>query len=64
MYYVLYGEWGDCVAEFNTEAEAVAYIESRKCPDNYWLGTDIDEPEDIDSDFGFDPYMGEYTYDC
>ena len=22
------------------------------------------EPSDIDSDFGFDPYMGEYTYDC
>ena len=22
------------------------------------------EPFDIDSDFGFDPYMGEYTYDC
>lgn len=23
-----------------------------------------DEPYDIDDDFGFDPYMGEYTYDC
>lgn len=22
------------------------------------------EPFDIDDDFGFDPYMGEYTYDC
>ena len=22
------------------------------------------EPDDIDDDFGFDPYMGEYTYDC
>lgn len=22
------------------------------------------EPSNIDSDFGFDPYMGEYTYDC
>ena len=22
------------------------------------------EPADIDDDFGFDPYMGEYTYDC
>jgi len=22
------------------------------------------EPSDIDSNFGFDPYMGEYTYDC
>lgn len=23
-----------------------------------------DEPEDIDDDFGFDPYEGCYTYDC
>ena len=23
-----------------------------------------DEPADIDDDFGFDPYMGCYTYDC
>lgn len=25
---------------------------------------DYDEPADIDSDFGYNPYMGEYTYDC
>lgn len=23
-----------------------------------------EEPDDIDSDFGFDPYEGCYTYDC
>ena len=23
-----------------------------------------DEPTNIDDDCGFDPYMGEYTYDC
>ena len=23
-----------------------------------------DEPVNIDDDCGFDPYMGEYTYDC
>jgi len=22
------------------------------------------EPDDIDDDFGFDPYEGYYTYDC
>lgn len=22
------------------------------------------EPDDIDDDAGFDPYMGEYTFDC
>ena len=25
---------------------------------------EYDEPEDIDDDFGFDPYEGCYTYDC
>ncbi len=29
------------------------------------FGDDEDyEPDDIDSDFGYDPYMGECTYDC
>lgn len=29
------------------------------------LGDEEDEePGDIDSDFGFDPYMGSYSYDC
>lgn len=65
MWFVLFGQFGECVAEFDTEAEAVAYIEAQKCPDDYWLGSDEDfEPSDIDSDFGFDPYMGDFTYDC
>ena len=65
MYYVLYGEWGECVAEFNSEAEAVAYIEAQRCPDDYWLGSDVDdEPAYVDYECGFDPYMGEYSYDC
>lgn len=25
---------------------------------------DYEEPDDIDDDFGFDPYEGCYTYDC
>jgi len=25
---------------------------------------EYEEPDDIDSDFGFDPYEGCYTYDC
>lgn len=35
--------------------------------DDYFDVNDYDEnyePFDIDDDFGFDPYMGEYTYDC
>jgi hypothetical protein len=30
----------------------------------YGPAEEDDEPEDIDSDFGFDPYEGCYTYDC
>lgn len=26
--------------------------------------SEFDEPDDIDDDTGFDPYMGEYTFDC
>lgn len=38
---------------------------SRICPNcqDSIFGSD-EEPEDIDSDFGFDPYEGCYTYDC
>ena len=25
---------------------------------------DYEEPDDIDSDLGYDPYAGCYTYDC
>jgi len=64
MWFVLYGEWGDCVAEFNTEAEAEVYIASRRNPDDYWLGCDDLEAGVDDYDLGFDPYMGCYSYDC
>lgn len=30
----------------------------------YFDPNEDDEPADIDSDFGFDPYEGCYTYDC
>ena len=63
MWFVLFGEFGECVAEFDTEAEAVAYIEAQDRPDDYWLGTDDFDLCDVD-ECGFDPYMGCYTYDC
>ena len=64
MFYVLFGEWGDCVAEFNTEAEAIVYIERQTCPDDYWLGYEDGEAGFLDTECGFDPYMGDFTYDC
>lgn len=39
-----------------------------KCQNDVFDSDDDDdedyEPADIDDDCGFDPYMGEYTYDC
>ena len=64
MFYIMYGQYGDFVKAFDTEEEALAYIESKSCPDDYWVCTDDEEPDDIDSDFGFDAYAGCYTYDC
>lgn len=46
------------------------YGEFNYCP---WCGAEIqkqveadadDEPDDIDSDLGYDPFMGQYTFDC
>ena len=38
------------------DENGLCYCSSCACAD--------DEPADIDSDFGFDPYDGCYTYDC
>lgn len=37
-----------------------------KCQNDVFGSDDEEdyEPADIDDDCGFDPYMGEYTYDC
>jgi len=35
-----------------------------KAPCEYDDDDYYDEPDDIDDDFGFDPYGGCYTYDC
>lgn len=64
------------VALFESTMDAREYIDARS--DLYLTLVEVDEngfevdedydedyePYDIDSDFGFDPYMGEYTYDC
>lgn len=43
--------WDDVMWDWDSEV-ALDF-----CPED-------DEPADIDSDFGFDPYEGCYTYDC
>ena len=63
MYYVC-----DCDgirAEFESFSEAEEWLQTRSDCDDLWISVDeIEEPDDIDSDFGFDAYEGCYTYDC
>lgn len=40
MYVVLYGQYGEYVGTFDTEDEAIAYINSKSCPDDYWICCD------------------------
>ena len=70
MYYVMV-DYGcgevECVGEYDSYTNAVKHSERLE---DSWVCTDDDfdeeddEPADIDSDFGYDPYMGECTYDC
>lgn len=70
IYYVLTDAGID--REFNPLDEAFAYcdylnengIDAWVSGDEDYVPEDDYEPDDIDSDFGYDPYMGEYTYDC
>jgi len=45
------------------EAYWQGYNEAREAYDGT-SDDDYEEPEDIDDDFGYDAYMGCYTYDC
>lgn len=65
MYYVMV-DYGcgevECVGEYDYVNDA---IERCDMFEDAWISSDEDdEPADIDSDFGYDPYMGECTYDC
>lgn len=63
MYYVC--DYDGIRKEFDTFEEADAWLQSRPDCDDMWISCDEDcEPDDIDSDFGFDAYEGCYTYDC
>lgn len=65
MYYVMTQDYNEveCVGEYDCLEDAVKRSEEFE---DAWICTDDedDEPADIDSDFGYDPYMGECTYDC
>lgn len=64
MYYVMTQDYNEveCVGEYDCLEDAV---ERAEMFEDAWISSDEDdEPADIDSDFGYDPYMGECTYDC
>lgn len=63
MFYVMSDPYGECVAEFATEEEAVTYVEAHN-PDELWISTDEDDEPYYNEDEGFDPYMGDYSWDC
>ena len=63
MFYLFAGADGDFCGVRETEEEAIAWVEDHE--DAWYCSEDEDcKPDNIDDDFGFDPYMGEYTYDC
>lgn len=49
-----------------TEREQLISQICPKCQTSFFCEDDeeFEEPDDIDLDFGFDPYEGCYTYDC
>lgn len=62
MFYVLSDEGIE--REYSNLEDAIHYVDTHE-DDDLWISSDEDEePTDIDSDFGFDPYEGCYTYDC
>ena len=62
MFYVFSG-YGDIEEEFESFEEADAYIDAHGTED-MWISSDENEEPSCNEDEGFDPYMGDYTWDC
>ena len=60
--------WEEAIELSNQyEGSKIFFLEydgSQDEDDNELSVIDDVEPFDIDDDYGFDPYLGEYTYDC
>ena len=51
--------------EFDSFEEADNYIDMNGDPSMLWIATDEDDFEpSCNEDEGFDPYMGDYSWDC
>lgn len=55
---------GDSIETLNKIVYARTGFVSIEQYEAYKLDEQSAEPDDIDDDTGFDPYMGEYTFDC
>lgn len=62
MFYVCSAE--GILKEYQKFEEAEAYIENSDDPDDMWISSDEEDDYDDVDEMGYDPYMGEYTYDC
>ncbi len=62
MYYVC-DDMG-IVKEFDLYEEAEAYLENHPDRDDMWISSDDDEYCDYVDECGYDPYMGDYSWDC
>ena len=63
MFYVFSG-YGDIEEEFESFEEADAYIDAHGTEDMWVASDEEEEIEPIDLECGFDPYSGEYSWDC
>jgi len=61
MYYVYDDD--EIIAEFETYYEAEEWMLDQSDADNLWISSDYNDYDDVD-EFGFNPYMGCYDYDC
>ena len=59
----------DCAADAQYEIDHNIEWDEGDVPEEWSfdiveVDDEYEEPADIDDDFGFDPYMGCYSYDC
>lgn len=66
LYEIINIETEEVVETLEYFDEAIDFINEHPNKDDLYIRSvdGCDEPNDIDDDFGFDPYMGCYSYDC
>lgn len=63
MWYVFYGDLGECWGEYDSYDEALIVCD--RLGEDAWICSDDDDwDDDPDLEMGFDPYEGCYSWDC